>query len=230
MHEIDLYKDPYRFDTRQIYSIVYGDQLIEDDSPSDHPYTGAWDFSQITTPFLPPVRYENTAYANQEESDTSIVDLPENQDTITQANVLKNEEDQVQELIFRIKTSRSIPYRGSLANRLLALYNDAKEEDSDCIGIAPESLRSFNKFLHLHTNIKCPIISLTPEYNIYASLRGKQNRVFSVHFLTNEDVRFVIFKPNDRHPERKIRVSGLATIDIIMETLTPYYIEDWVSE
>ncbi len=228
MHEIDLYKDPYRFDTRQIYSIVYGDQLIEDDSPSDHPYTGAWDFSQITIPFLPPVRYENTAYANQEESDTSIVDLPENQDPITQANVLKSEESQVQELIFRIKRSKFISYRKGLANRLLALFNDAKEEDPDCIGITAGSLRNFNNFLHLHTNIKCPTISLTPDYNIYASWRGEQNRVFSVHFLTNADVRFVIFKPNDRHPKRKIRVSGVATSDILMETVESYRIEDWI--
>lgn len=228
MHKIGLYKDPYGLDTRQIYSIVYGDQLIEDDSPSDHPFTGAWDFSQKTTLILPPVRYENTPYANQEESDTSVVDLPENQDTITQANVLKNEESQVQELIFRIKRSEFISYRKGLANRLLALFNDAKEEDPDCVGITSGSLRNFNNFLNLHTNVKCPTISLTPDYNIYASWRGEQNRVFSIHFLTNEDVRFVIFKPNDRHPKRKIRVSGVATSDILMEIVESYRIENWI--
>jgi hypothetical protein len=166
--------------------------------------------------------------AHQFES--SITDLPENQDPITQTTLLKREEDQVQELIFRIKRSKSICYRESLANRLLTLFNDAKEEDPDCLGIAAKSLRNFNNFLHLNTNLKCPTISLTPDYNIYASWRDEQNRVFSIHFLPNADVRFVIFKPNDRHPKRKIRISGLATIDVLMETVTPYGIADWISE
>ena len=110
------------------------------------------------------------------------------------------------------------------------MFYDAKEEDPDCIGIAAKSLRYFYNFIHLHTDIKCPTISLTPDYNIYASWRGEQNRVFSIHFLPNADARFVIFKPNDRHPERKIRISGIATIDILMETVTPYRIEGWISE
>jgi len=230
MHEIDLHRMSNGFDPAQIPSIVYGNKSIEDNSPSDYPYTdtAAREFSSKI--FSKMVRYGNTAFANQEESDTSIIDLPENQDPITQATLLKSEEDQVQELIFRIKRSRTISYRESLANRLLTLFYDAKEEDPDCIGIAAESLRNFYNFIHLHTDIKCPTISLTPDYNIYASWRGEQNRVFSIHFLPNVDVRFVIFKPNDRHPERKIRISGLATTDILMETMTPYRIKGWISE
>ena len=156
--------------------------------------------------------------------------MPDNQDPITQVTLLKNEEDQVQELIFRIKRSIAISNRKNLANKILTLFNDAKEEDPDCLGIAAESLRNFYNFFHLHTDIKCPTISLTPDYNIYASWRGEQNRVFSVHFLPNGDVRFVIFKPNDRHPGRQIRLSGIATTDILMETVAPNAVSYWVSK
>lgn len=166
--------------------------------------------------------------AHQFESSTT--DLPENQDPITQTTLLKREEDQVQELISRIKRSKSICYRESLANRLLTLFNDAKEEDSASLGIGVGSLRNFYNFFRLHTKLKCPTISLTPDYNIYASWRGEQNRVFSVHFLPNGDARFVIFKPNDRHPERQIRLSGIATTDVLMETVTPDSVSDWISE
>jgi len=110
------------------------------------------------------------------------------------------------------------------------LFNDAKEEDSASLGISVGSLRNFYNFLRLHTNLKCPTISLTPDYNIYASWRGEQNRVFSVHFLPNGDVRFVIFKPNDRHPGRQIRLSGIATTDVLMETVVPDSVSDWISE
>jgi hypothetical protein len=144
-------------------------------------------------------------------------------------DLLDSEEVQVQELILRVKTSSSIPYRKNLANRLLTLFNDAKEEDPASLGIAVGSFRNFYNFLHLHTNLKCPTISLTPDYNIYASWRDEENRVFSVHFLPNGDARFVIFKPNDRHPERQIRISGSATTDILMETVSPYGAWDWIS-
>ena len=69
-----------------------------------------------------------------------------------------------------------------------------------------------------------------PEDNIYASWRSEQNRLFSVHFLPNGDTRFVIFKPNERHPDKQMRISGTATTDILMETVTPYGVWDWISE
>jgi hypothetical protein len=161
---------------------------------------------------------------------TLIKDWPENEDPFTQADLLNNEEDQVQELIFQIRKSLSIRYHESLANRLLILFNDAKEEDSASLGIAVGSLRNFYNFFRLHTNLKCPTMSLTPDYNIYASWRGEQNRVFSVHFLPNGDARFVIFKPNDRHPGRQIRLSGIATTDVLMKTVAPNSVSYWISE
>lgn len=110
------------------------------------------------------------------------------------------------------------------------LFYDAKEEDPTNLGISAESLRNFYKFILLHTNLKCPTISLTPDYNIYASWRGEQKRIFSVHFLPNRDVHFVIFIPNVRHPERQIRISGAVTTDILMDTTAPYHICDWISQ
>ncbi len=153
-----------------------------------------------------------------------------NEDTFTQTDLLDSEEKEVQELIFRIRTSRSINHRENLANRLYTLNIDAKEEDSASIGIALDSLHNFYNFLQLHTNLKCPIISLTPDNNIYASWKEEQNRLFSVHFLSSVDVRFVIFKPNDKHPERKIRLSGTATNDTLIETVASSGIWDWISE
>ncbi len=124
----------------------------------------------------------------------------------------------------------SIPYHDNLANRLITLFNDSKEEDPTSPGISDRSLFNFYNFLCLHDNLNCPTISLTPDYNIYASWRIERNRVFSVHFLPNGDARFVIFKPNDRHPERQIRISGTTTADILMETVGPYGVRDWITE
>ncbi len=141
-----------------------------------------------------------------------------------------DEKNQVQKLIFQIRKSLTITYHERLARRLLTLFNDAKEEDSDSLGISAGSLRNFYSFFGLHANLKCPAISLTPDYNIYASWRGEKNRVFSVYFLPNGDTRFVIFKPNDKHPKRKIRLSGTATNDTLLKTIESSGVWDWISE
>jgi hypothetical protein len=188
---------------------------------------GGW----LTTSDRKPTRagFSLTSAVNQEVLEILISDWPAKNDSFTQANLLDTEEDQIKELIFRIRTTLSIPYRESLATRLVTLFGDAKEEDVDSVGIALDSLQSFYNFFRINNNLKCPIISLTPDNTIYASWKGEQNRVFSVHFLSNRDVRFVIFKPNNRHPEKQIRISGTATTDTLMETLRSICL-DWITE
>ena len=155
---------------------------------------------------------------------------PEKRDPFTQTNLLDSEEDQVRNLIFRTRTSLSTHYREKLADRLAMLFDDAKEEDSTSVGIAAGSLQNFYDFLRLNTNLQCPTLSLTPENNIYASWKVGQNRVFSVHFLPDGDTHFVVFKPNELHPERQVRLSGTATTDILMATVTRYGVGDWIYE
>ena len=204
-------------------------EAIEDDFPSDYQYSGEWDI-KLQEPPIPDAYYTRTALVNQEESVTQIGFWLGNENPITQLDLLKSEENQVQELIFQIKRSISIPDKDNLANMLLTLFDDAKEEDPDSLGMSARSLQNFTNFLLLHTNLKCPAISLTPEYNIYASWRHEQNRLFSVHFLPNGDARFVIFEPNNRHPKRITRISGVTTTDVLMETVISYDIEKWISE
>jgi hypothetical protein len=173
-----------------------------------------------------------TAAFNQEEQKNLISDLPEKEDPFTQADLLDTEDYQVQELILRFRTLPSITYHKRLVNRLFTLFNDAREEDPVSLGIAVGSLRNFYNFLHLHTNLKCPAISLTPEdNNIYASWSEGQNKTFSVLFLPNGvDARFVILKPNDKYPEQQITFSGLVTTDILIENVKPYGVLDWISD
>ena len=145
-------------------------------------------------------------------------------------NLPDGEEEQVGNLLFRIRTSLPIQYREKLADRLAPLFSDAKEEDPASAGIAAGSLQTFCDFLRSYPNLKCPTVSLTPENDIYASWRGERNRVFSIHFLPDGDTRFVIFRPNDLHPERQVRISGTATADILMASVVPYDVWNWICE
>lgn len=227
MSELNLYEE-----TIQEATIAYGNKSLIDYSSIGESDDEVWNRRNR----LPqkPRKVSKDAYSltavSQEGSQVLIRPWTEKEDPFTQVDLLDSEEDAAQEIIYRVKTTLSVPYRERLANRLLTLVNDAKEADSSSSGITVGSLRSFYNFFQSHPNLKYPAISLMPEDNIYASWRSEQNRLFSVHFLPNGDTRFVIFKPNERHPDKQMRISGTATTDILMETVTPYGVWDWISE
>ena len=227
MPELYLYEE-----TVQEAIIAYGNKSFVDNSSIGEPDDEVWN-RRNRLPRKSRKVYKDTyslTAVSQEGCKAFIRPWAEKEDPFTQVDLLDREEDMAQEIIYRIKTTLSVPYRERLANRLLTLVNDAKEEDPYSPGIIVGSLRSFYNFFQSHPNLKYPAISLMPEDNIYASWRSEQNRLFSVHFLPNGDTRFVIFKPNERHPDKQIRISGTATTDILMETVTPYGVWDWISE
>ncbi len=218
-------------DAEQKASVVSGDRFVKDDLPAKAD-VGAWNVETLMIsrsnqrPIV--VYYKITPTVDQEEQDNLRSIWAKSKDPETQTGLVDSEDKQVQELIFRFRTFRSIPYHKRLADRLLSLFDNAKEEDPDSLGIAAGSLRDFYDFLRLHDNLKYPSIILTPDENIYASWKSEQNRVFSVHFLSNKDVRFVIFKPIKKYPDRKFRFSGAATIDTLMDEI-PKDMLDWIT-
>ena len=175
---------------------------------------------------LQEIEFYNTPYVNQENQNPKL-SVSWRDNAFTQSDLVSTKDDQAQELIHQIRTSSFVSNRDSLANQLITLFNFAKEERPASPGIAVNSLSSFFDFIKLHANIRTPSLSLSPDHNIYASWRG-ENRIFSAHFLPDGDIRFVLFKPNNRHPQRKIRVSGTATGDTLTEIIAPESLSDWV--
>jgi hypothetical protein len=139
------------------------------------------------------------------------------------------EGDSVGEIIWRVATTLSVRYRAKLALRLSELET-AMQEELEGRGITIKSLHYFVEFLRANRALRCPAVSVTPDGNIYASWRSGPHRLFSIHFLPDGKVRFVIFKPNDKHPSDIIRLSGIATVDVILGTAAPHGILAWASE
>lgn len=176
-------------------------------------------------------KYLNSAVVNPEN--LSAFHRIKSNKTLTRVDLIDDTDEKVQELIFKFKTSPRISHGESIATRLLDLFHGEKGEDPLSLGISDGSLQNFYNFLISFVTLnkmKTPSISLTPENNIYASWRFEEGRLFSIHFLPGGDIRFVVFKPNERHPDRKIRVSGTATSDTIMETVGPYGVWGWILE
>lgn len=140
------------------------------------------------------------------------------------------DERSVEDIIWHVGTTLPLRYRVRLASRLSELQKAVQEEEFDSHGISVRSLQHFVEFLEAYPGLRCPAVTLTPDRNIYASWKSGLDRVFSIHFLPDGDVRFVIFRPNDKHPRRTIRLSGTATVDVIMSIAAPHGVLGWASE
>ncbi|HLO00635.1 MAG TPA: hypothetical protein VK208_19405 [Pyrinomonadaceae bacterium] len=136
----------------------------------------------------------------------------------------------VEEIIWRVGTTLTVKYTAKLTARLIELQRAVQEEEPDARGITSNSLQHFIEFLKAYPKLKYPTISITPERNIYASWKAGSDRLFSVHFLHDANIRFVVFRPNDRHPGKTVRLSGAATLDVLMNIVEPLGVLSWAAE
>ncbi len=139
------------------------------------------------------------------------------------------EDESVEQIIWRAVTTLSPAYRLKLAARLSELQKAVREESDGC-GISAKSLDNFIKFLKAYPALRRPAISVTPELNIYATWKSGFDQLFSIHFLPDGGVRFVIFCPNNKHSGEIIRLSGAATMDVLMSVVEPHGVLKWAIE
>ena len=156
----------------------------------------------------------------------------EKKNSFTQADLLEAEEDQLQALLLRFKTtlSVSVTFRDQLINRITELLRDIEEDEDKSASISSDSLLTFYSFCYLHSGLKFPDISLTPAGNIYAAWNREQNRVFSILFLSKGTVQFALLEPNKRYPDRQIVLSGELTIDTILDKVKSFNVLSWITE
>lgn len=139
------------------------------------------------------------------------------------------DEEKIRKLIDYIRHESKIQFAEELAARLNFLYEVAKEEDPDEVPISPESLSNFIGFLQKTPNLRYPSVVLTPSNEISAQWRTAPNRYFAVVFLPTGETRFVIFTPNPGDPDKTDRLSGITSVDSLMETAQPHRVLDWAS-
>jgi len=143
---------------------------------------------------------------------------------------LREEDERVREIISHIRSHLRADFAHQLASRLEFLVEAAREEYPDEVAILPESLRNFISFLQSGTDLKYPDVMLAPSKNIRAQWRTAPNRHFAVEFLATGDAQFVVFSPDPNHPESTIRLTGLVSIDSLMETVRPHGVLSWSSQ
>ena len=141
----------------------------------------------------------------------------------------RDEDEKALRVISYIRDQLDADFAQQLANRLKFLFEVSQEENPDEIAIMSESLSNFVAFLQSETHLKYPNVVLSPSNNIRAQWRTAPNRHFAVEFLNTGDAHFVIFSPDPIHSEKTVRLSGITSIDSLMEIVRPYGVLGWSS-
>lgn len=142
---------------------------------------------------------------------------------------LLDDEEKVRELVRHIRRSLPAPFARKLAKRLEGLVEIAKEEAPEQSEMSPESLRMFIRFLHVAPDFTYPDVMLTPSGNIWAQWRAAPNKHFSTEFYPDGEVRFVIFAPDVKRRDQTIRLSGIASVDTLLNAAEPHGVREWAT-
>jgi hypothetical protein len=173
-----------------------------------------------------PPQWSPTARTDTESTPTPRRTYIAKDPTTLFGNIERNQA-QVAALVWKIRHMAAIPYRESVANRLSELSQEAREEELGGMGMSAESLSSFYSFLLKHHDLKKPTIGLTPDNEIYVTWRSGAHSVFSIIFLPSLLARFVILAPANRHRGYQAKLSGVTTVDDLLEKVKPWGVLGW---
>lgn len=128
------------------------------------------------------------------------------------ATVVRKGGGSVEPLLRRIRSIPRARAAGAIADRLEVLQRLTQEELDGDEPLNSHSLLHFAEFLEREPGIRTPVITLTPEGNIYTSWRDGRS-VFSVHFLPDGRARCVLFTPNAGNAAMTDRLYSQTTTD-----------------
>jgi hypothetical protein len=144
---------------------------------------------------------------------------------------LRTPKGQIRRQIRSFRAGQRLVYRERLARRLELLLAAMEEEEGEAWSDdSPESLRRMMLFLQREPTLRYPTVTVTPSAMFRAQWTTDPSRHFAAEFLANGEVRFVVFCPDLRHPDRVQRVSGMVSWENLMYAVEPYKVLRWAAD
>lgn len=129
-------------------------------------------------------------------------------------------EPRLRELLSQLSAAVALDYREQLARRITALM--PYEDEPDDVALSLASLQQLLQFLTSHPELKSPTITVTPDGDMYASWQKNRSCVFSVQFMDNGQVRFVVLRLASAK-----QLSGQTSPEALMATVAPLDVMEW---
>ena len=125
-----------------------------------------------------------------------------------------------------------LPYAEKIYHRLNVLIEASEEEYPNTRLTSVDSLYGFIKFLKEFgkMNLQYPDITLTPLGNIRIQWQRDKEHYLSVEFISNQEVKIVVFTPDRKIVGKISRISAKMPIVSIFDNLQPYKVLTWIAE
>lgn len=122
-----------------------------------------------------------------------------------------------QDSLRRLQLSR-LEFKARLADRITAL-DAAYAEDYEGRSLSWSAFEALLTYLEASPAPAYPSVTATPAGDIYAEWHGPGGRLSTIEFLDSGEARFLVFRPNPKHPQRVDRLTGTTTTDALPETI-----------
>jgi hypothetical protein len=139
-------------------------------------------------------------------------------------------EGQIRRQIHSLRRGFQLKYCERLARRLEFLLEAMEEEEKGWTEDSPESLRRMLLFLNNVPSFRYPVVTITPSATFRAQWTADEKRHFAIDFLPSGEVRFVVFSPDPRHPNRIQRISGIMSWENLINVIETYRVHHWAAD
>jgi hypothetical protein len=116
-----------------------------------------------------------------------------------------------------LRSLSQLSYGRMLAERVEELSSMVREESEGELALSADSLATLISFLEQNPRMNRPGLVAGPSGELLAIWRGGPQSEFTARFMPNGTVRYLLTKPNAKHPLGASRVTGDTTSDKLSE-------------
>lgn len=139
---------------------------------------------------------------------------------------LRADETRFRAVIRELRAQTTISERESIAKRLEVLLEDYQNDYGRSLNA--ESLRTFVALLLQHPQLRRPAITAAENGNLFVEWKTEDRKRFlGLQMLPMNQVRFVAFRPDAKHPHLRNSTSGITSVEQLFADLASYNILGW---
>lgn len=138
--------------------------------------------------------------------------------------------EKVRELISFVRNSLQAPYAAGLSKRLQYLVRVAEEEAPYQSEMSAGSLQTFIHLLRSSSELAEPDVVLTPSGNVRAQWSAGRDKLCAAEFRPDGIVHFVLFAPAIAKLGGTVRMSGMAPVEVFIDSVEPHGVMAWMKQ
>lgn len=139
-------------------------------------------------------------------------------------------DNEIRGIVANLDKITEIPFAAQLKTRLEELHAIWQDENGPDHAMSVRSLHGLIGFLRRTPGVRMPSIVNTPKGAFVAEWRSDERHLFSVHFVSEGETRFVIFSPDELRRNVINRAFGETTVEHLLEIAKTWGADSWVCE